>query len=134
MAKFQVPKKPAAAADLLYSIREQRYALQKQVAELKAQEAEITDFLINTLPASDATGVSGKLARVTIVSNTVAQVNDWDALYDHILKTGKKNPGVFALLQRRVGDKAVKDVWDAGKTVPGVEPFGIKTLSLNKVS
>lgn len=126
-------KKLAAMADTLYTTRLQRYALQKQVDALKAEEAKLTDAFIENIPASDATGIAGKLARITVTSATVPQVEDWDKLHAYILKEGKKNPGVWALLQRRVGELAVKELWDAGKAVPGVVPFGIKKLSINKV-
>jgi hypothetical protein len=32
-----------------------------------------------------------------------------------------------------VGEAMVKEIWDSGKTVPGVEPFTVITVSLNKI-
>ncbi len=126
-------KKLAALADKLYTTREARYALQKQVDALKKTETEISNTLIENVSVADATGVAGLVARVTVVQATTPQVQDWDALHTHILKNAKKDPGVWALLQNRVGESAVKELWSAGKAVPGVVPFGYKKLSVNKV-
>lgn len=129
----KLPKSLAECADLLYTIRQERLAKDKEAAALKAKEFILTEHLIANLPKSSATGVAGKVARVTAVSQTIPQVADWDKLQGYILANGKKNPGVFSLLQRRLGDTAVKEMWAAGKTVPGVEPFDLTKLSINKV-
>jgi hypothetical protein len=76
----------------------------------------------------DSTGISGKLARVTLVQNTVVRVDDWPTLYRFIGETGS-----YDLLQRRVSDKAVKDRWELQKVVPGVSPFSVTNLSINQL-
>jgi hypothetical protein len=127
-AAFKLPKTLAACADLLYSIRESRLALNRQAEELETQEKLIKEHLINTLPKSEASGVAGKLARVTIVTKLVPQTSDSDALHAYIKKTGD-----WDLLQGRLSDKAVRLRWEAGKTVPGVEAFQTVSVSINKV-
>jgi hypothetical protein len=118
----------AGAADELYTIREQRLKLQKQVDALAAEETVLRDYLINNLPKTEATGVAGKLARATIVTKPVPQVKDWDRFYAYVKKTNS-----FELLQKRLGEGAIKERWEAGKDVPGVEKFNAVTVSLNKV-
>ncbi len=119
----KLPKTLAACADEYYTVMQERLKLQRQVDELKKRETLLAEHLIQNLPKSDATGVAGKLARVTVVNKIRPEVEDWDALYGYIVKQSKKDPGVWALLQRRVGDAAVQEVWNAGKEVPGVKPF-----------
>ena len=131
--KFKIPKALAAVADRLYQVREERLSLQKQVDYMAAEEAALRDHLINNLPKSQATGIAGKLIRASIESRTVVVVKDWDAVYSYILKNGKKNPGVFSLLQRRVGDATVKEMWENGKEVPGVEALKVPFVSLTKL-
>lgn len=131
--KFKIPKKPAECADLLYTTRIERLALSKQVEAMEAQESILRQHLIETLPLSEATGVKGKLAGVTIVPKTVVQVKNFEAVVEYMIKNYKKNPGVISLIQRRVNDATVKDMWDQGKEVPGVEPFETKTVSLSKL-
>jgi hypothetical protein len=126
--KFKIPKALGAVADLLYATREKRLAIEKQAEALKAQESALKEHLIQTLPKSEAGGVAGKVARVTVISKPVPQVNDWDKFYAHIKKTGD-----FELLQRRLGEGAIKERWEAGKVVPGVEVFNAVTVSINKV-
>lgn len=125
---FKPPKSLGACADRLYELRQQRLAVQKEVDKLAAEEAALREHIINTLPKSEASGIAGKLARVTVVTKQVPQVKDWDAFYKFVKKTGS-----FDLLQRRLTDQAIKERWEAGKEVPGVEHFNAVSISLNKV-
>jgi hypothetical protein len=119
----KLPKSPAAVADLLYKTREARYKVQKEVEKLKAVETACTEFFINSLPA-DTSGVAGKVARVQVDTKPVPQVKDWDAFYKYVARNK-----AFELLQRRLSDGAVKERWENGKVVPGVERFNAKTVS-----
>ena len=123
-----IPKQLAACADELYSTREARLALQKQVEALEEREKALKAHLIENLPKSLASGVAGKLARATVVSKEVPQVEDWDKLHKHILKTKD-----FSFLQRRLADGVIKEIWEDGKQVPGVKAFNAVTVSLSKV-
>ncbi len=126
-AAFKLPKSLAACADLLYTIREERLAISKKADALEEQEKAIKAHLIDTI-SKDSTGVAGKLARVTIVQKLVPKVGDADKLHAYIKKTGD-----WDLLQGRLSDTAVKLRWEAGKTVPGIEAFQTKSVSINKV-
>ena len=126
--KIKIPKQPAACADLLYQTREERYELQKAIDAKKALEQALTEYFINTLPKSDSTGIAGKVARVQTGTKDVPQVEDWEALYKHIKKTG-----AFELLQRRLGEGACRDRWAAKKTVPGVGVFHAVVVSVTKI-
>jgi hypothetical protein len=124
---IKLPKTMGACADLLYETREKRLAAQKIVDELAKQEAAVREHIINNLPKSD-TGASGKRARVSVITKQVPQVKDWDKFYAHVKKTGQ-----FELMQRRLADTAIRERWDNGKQVPGVEAFGVVSVSLNKI-
>ena len=131
MAKaFKPPKSLATCADLLYTTREERYAAQKVVEALAAKEAILREHLINNLPKSDASGIAGKLARASIELKSTVKVNDWGKLYKYIAKN--INQGSFALLQRRVGESAVREIWGQGKKVPGCEPYKVPVVSITK--
>jgi hypothetical protein len=129
----KVPKSLAACADDLFTTRNQRLALDKQVESLKSREAALKEHLINKLPKSQASGISGLLARVTIGSKTKPVAADWDKIHKYIAANFKKNPGVFALLQRRLGEETIQEMWKNGVKVPGIEPMDIPTVSINKV-
>ena len=126
--KFKMPKALGACADRLFQVREQRLAIQKQVEQLAAEESAIKEHIINTLPKSEASGVAGRVARVSVVTKVVPQVKDWEAFHKYVKRTGS-----FELMQRRLADAAIKERWDAGKEVPGVEHFNAVTVSINKV-
>lgn len=126
--KYKFPKAMGVCADRLYQLRQKRLEMQKEVDKVAAEEAALKEYIINTLPKSEASGVAGKLARVTIVAKVVPQVKDWDAFYKYVKKTGQ-----FDLMQRRISDGAIKERWEAGKEIPGVEHFNVVSVSINKV-
>lgn len=125
---FKIPKKLGEVADLLYATRAARLAKEKEAEELKSQESQLKQHLIDNLPKSETTGVAGKTARVQVVVKQRVGVDNWDALYAHIKKTG-----AFDLLQRRVSDTAVKDRWENSKQVPGVSATPVVDVSITKV-
>lgn len=126
--KFKFPKALGACADKLFELRNKRLAEQKKVDEIAAEETALKNHIIENLPKSEASGVAGKLARVTVVTKQVPQVKDWDAFYKYVKKTGS-----FDLMQKRLTDAAIKERWEAGKEVPGVEHFNAVSVSINKV-
>lgn len=125
---YKFPKALGACADKLYNLRQSRLAQQKLVDVIEAEEKALKEHIINTLPKSEASGVAGKLARVTVTTKEVPQIKNWDAFYKHLKKTGQ-----FDLMQRRLSDAAIKERWEAGKEIPGVEHFQVTTISMNKV-
>jgi hypothetical protein len=125
---FKMPKSLAECADLLYTTKEKRLKVQKEADALGDLEKALKEHLINNLPMSKATGVAGKIARVTILPKQRPQVQDWDKFYAYI----KKN-NAFELLQRRTADKAIEERWENKKQIPGVEAFAYKSVSINKV-
>ena len=127
---YKLPKKLAVCVDDLVVTRDARLALQKEIDNLQKIETQLKDHLINNLSKEDATGIAGKLARVTIVTKVVPQVNseDWDTFYAYVGKTKS-----WDMLQKRLSDTAIKARWDAKKEVPGVSRFTAVTVSINKV-
>lgn len=126
--KYKFPKAMGACADRLYQLRQKRLEMQKEVDKVAAEESALKEHIINTLPKSEASGVAGKLARATVVTKEVPQVEDWDAFYKYVKKTGQ-----FDLMQRRLTDAAIKERWEHGKEIPGVKHFQAVTVSINKV-
>jgi hypothetical protein len=126
--KFKFPKTMGACADRLYELRQKRLEMQKEVGKIEAEEKALKEHIIQNLPKSEASGIAGKLARVTVITKVVPQVKDWDAFYKYVKKTGQ-----FDLMQRRINDGAIKERWEAGKEIPGVEHFNAVSVSINKV-
>jgi hypothetical protein len=126
--EFMFPDAPGTRADILYVLREERLKLQRVCELYEKAEGALRDYFIETLPASEASGLSGTKARVQIESRPVPQVEDWPKLYAHIKKTNN-----FELLQRRVNEGAVKERWEDKKQVPGVGVFIAKKVSCTKI-
>jgi len=119
-----------ACADLLYDVKTQRLALDKQVQDLKAEETRITNHIIDNL-SKDDTGAAGKHHRVQVVRKKKYRVDPtkWDRFFKWV---GKNNR--YDLLQKRISDDAVKaTIEESKKKIPGVEPFDYVTVSLTKV-
>lgn len=111
--------------DKLVSLRNKKRDLEVSVKSLEGQIEELQSQLLEEMEAAGVDKFSGKLGTVSISTNVVANVEDWDALYPYIAKNK-----LWHLLQRRVSDPAYRELLDAGKKVPGVQPFSKKRLNL----
>lgn len=125
---YKFPKTIGACADHLYQVRADRLARQKVVDDLQAEETALREHIIQTLPKSQASGVAGKLARVTVVTQAIPQVKDWTRFYQYVHKHK-----AFELLQRRLSKGAIEERLEGGAKLPGVELFNAVTVSLNKL-
>lgn len=117
-----------AQIDKMWDIREKKRSLEASIKDLDGQLATIEAELMEDMEANGVDKMTGKHAGVSITSNTVAHVTDWDELWKFILKT--KNT---QLLQRRVSDPAYRELLEMGKKVPGAEAFIKKRLNLRSL-
>jgi len=117
-----------AQIDKMWDIREKKRSLEASIKDLDGQLATIEAELMEDMEANGVDKMTGKHAGVSITSNTVAHVTDWDELWKFILKT--KNT---QLLQRRVSDPAYRELLEMGKKVPGAEAFAKKRLNLRSL-
>lgn len=130
-AAFVPPKNLAACVDMAYELRQQRLEESKGIKVIQEKESILKHHLIDTLPVGEASGIAGQIARCAVVTKQVATLKDAEALFAWI----KKQPGTtgFRVLTRGLSDDAIRELWDAGKQVPGVEPFTTVGLSLTKL-
>ena len=125
---FKFPKKLGSCADKLYRLKTSRLAAQKIVDGLEEEEKALKAHIIDTLPKSEASGVAGRLVRVSISKKDVPQVKDWVKFRAYV-----KKHNAFDLLQKRLSSKAILDRLDDGKKIPGVEMFTAVSVSMNKI-
>jgi hypothetical protein len=123
-----LPKSIGLCADLYSDVRALRLMMEKEVEAVQARETEIKTHIIDNLSKSDDTGAAGKRYRAQIVMKEVPQIADWSKLTGFILKNDR-----FDLIQKRLGEKAVKDMWEQGEEIPGVAKFNTPTVSITKV-
>lgn len=125
---MKFPKTLGACADLLFELRNKRLAGQKAVDAVEADEKALKAHIIDTLPKSKASGIAGKLARVTVVTKVVPQIKNWDEFTNYVQATSQ-----FDLMQHRLTASAIEERWENGVDIPGVERFNVVSVSINKV-
>lgn len=124
---FKLPKTLAQCADLLYELQEERKVIEKSAKALEDKEKALRAHLINTLPKSEARGITGKKANARIVTEDVPRVEDWPKFYAFI-----KKENAFEFLNKALNKAAVKERMEAKKPVPGVGTFRAVKVSLTK--
>ena len=116
-----------ACIDALYVARATRLARQKEVEMLAVEEGRIKEYLLLTLAENKLEGAKGRLATAATRRTVVPVLKEWDLFTQYVAKTKS-----FDLFERRISRLAYRERFDAGKTVPGVEPFTVVELSLTK--
>lgn len=120
---YVLPAEQGACVDLLYRARERRLEMQRETERVEKLEKQLQEHFINTLSA-DSTGLAGRVARVQIEPKVIPTVEDWDRFYAYVGRTRS-----WELLQKRLGEGAIKERWEDGKEVPGVGRFRAKKVS-----
>lgn len=118
----------AEKVDKYYTLREARLARQKEVDALQEAETELKEDLIRQISKSDASGVAGKIARVSVVTKREPAIKDFEVFMAYVSRRK-----AWDLLQRRVSAAAIKARWEDGKEIPGIEAFPVVGLSLSKL-
>jgi hypothetical protein len=115
---FDIPPKMGEKVDLMRALREQRAALEVESAKAKAKYDQVEQALLEQLEDQGCASTGGATASASISESTVAQVIDWDTFYQYI-----KDHDYFHLLQRRVSDPSVRELFERDGAVPGVVPY-----------
>lgn len=124
----KLPKTLAQTADAAYALRDARLLLQRVVDLMQKDETALKEHLIQNLPKSQASGVSGKFANAKIEKVDEPTISDRAKLQAYLKKSGE-----FDLVSMRVNAKAVRERWDNKKKVPGVDAFTVVKVSLTKI-
>lgn len=114
--------------DQIWAAREEKRRLEVEVKEVETVMAELEQQLMESMEAEGLEKAIGTKASVSITTSTVADVKDWDEFWKYIFKNKFSH-----LLQRRVSEPAYRELLEAGKKVPGVEPFNKRKLNLRSL-
>lgn len=123
-----MPPSMGLCADLYHEVRELRLAMAKEVAEVEAREKEIKEHIIANLSKSLDTGAAGLKYRAQIVMKTSPRIQDWGVFCSFVRKNDR-----FDLLQKRVSDTGIKDLWADRADVPGIERVNVPDVSITKI-
>lgn len=115
--------------DALYKLKQELSEHQKKEEAIKLKIAEAETKLMETLEAQGVDKSTGKLATVSISETLTGNVTDWDVFGAYVIKTKQMH-----LLQRRISDPAIRELFTLKGSVPGVEPFTKKRLNVRKVA
>lgn len=111
--------------DKLCELRDAKRALDAKVAEIETEYKTLEEQLMEKLDAEGTTAGKGTKASASITSGVVGNVTDWAAFEAFVIK--KKFTHLF---QRRLSDPAIRELFEKGMKVPGVEPFTKRRLNL----
>ena len=95
------------------SIKTQMEKLNSELKGLREQENDIDLQLLKKLDSEGLKKTANEVASVSIKEETVPDVHDWDALYEHIKQTGD-----FSLIQRRVRQLHIVSFSNLVRTFP----------------
>ena len=110
------------------SIKTQMEKLNSELKGLREQENDIDLQLLKKLDSEWLKKTANEVASVSIKEETVPDVHDWDALYEHIKQTGD-----FSLIQRRVSSTAYRELLKLGENVPGLQPREIRRINFRSL-
>lgn len=123
-----MPPSMGLCADFYHEVRELRLAMAKEVAEVEAREKEIKEHIIANLSKSLDTGAAGLKYRAQIVMKASPRIADWGIFCSFVRKNDR-----FDLLQKRVSDTGIKDLWADRADVPGIERVNVPDVSITKI-
>lgn len=126
-----MPVAMGRCADLYHDVRELRLSMEKEVAEVKAREAEIEEHIIQNLSKSEDTGAAGLRYRAQVVVKKKPRLapEGWGIFCSWVRKNDR-----FDMIQKRLSEPAVME-WNEieARILPGTEIFNAVTLSVTKV-
>lgn len=113
--------------DRMYQIKLYKAGLQKQIDGLNEEYDNIELQVLGMLDDMGLDSAKAETALATKSETSVPVAVDWDALNAYIVENN-----ALYLLQRRPAVTALKELFDSGETIPGVELRPKTTLSLRK--
>lgn len=109
-------------------VKDAMAGLNSELKELRQTQDDLDYKLMTQLDEQGLSRTANDKASVSINSDTVPDVTDWDALYEHINSTKD-----YSLLQRRVSSTAYKELLKLGEGVPGLQPREIRRINFRSL-
>lgn len=117
------------AIDKLYELRSQRLNVEKVVKTMKSDELALRVHIKQMLDSINLDGAKGSAATAAVITSVDPVAKDWLQIYEFI-----RENDAFDMLQKRLSSMAVKERWESGILVPGIEKFDNWDLSITKRS
>jgi hypothetical protein len=110
------------------AIKDETEKLNSRLKDLKTDQDNIDLALLKKMDAEGLSRTANGDYSVSINEDTVPEVIDWDALYDHVISTRD-----FSLIQRRISSTAYKELLKLGEGVPGLSPRTIRKINFRSL-
>ena len=112
----------------LVSVKEKRAALTAEDSLLSKQAGIIEQDIMTLMAEAGTTKAASEEGHSVSVSKKMyPSIENWDALYAHIIATNS-----FDLLHKRPSITAFRDRWEATETIPGASASEVWEISLHK--
>lgn len=118
-----------ATIDKMWQLREDKRAAEAVTKKIESEIKDLEAAMFEKLDAQDTSKAEGRKASVSISETIVGNVEDWESFWPYIAKHK-----FFHLVQKRVSDPGLRELWALGKKTPGVVPFTKRTLNLRALS
>ena len=122
------PKALGLMIDEIWAQREVKRNLEVKVKDVEAIIAKSETKLMERLDAEGLDKSSGKSASVSISSNVVGTITNWDEFMKYVAKTKQ-----FHLVQKRCSDLAIRELFEKKGNVPGIEPFTKRKVNIRTI-
>lgn len=122
------PMTIAEVGERMRDVRDERRRIAEQDKLLNEEWYALEGILMAKLDDQGMKRVTVEdVGTFTITETVVPNVSDWDEFYEYVLE--QRAPHMF---QRRVSTAAFRELHDAGESVPGVDAYNKRTISLRK--
>lgn len=126
--KLQPPATLGSMIDQMFAIRQQRAELSTEDKKLSAEYEALGAQVMALLDEQGTTMSRAATASAVITEEEVAQVEDWDAVYNYIVENE-----AFFLLQRRFNNAPWRELRANGDEVPGTAPVKVRKVAVRKI-
>jgi len=108
----------------------QRLDLQNQAAAIEEEERELKKQFSAIMKEQRVLKFEATDCIVELKEGEPAPtVRSWELFYKYIMDNN-----AFELLQKRVSPVAVREHWEAGEHIPGVDKFPVDKISVQRIS
>lgn len=119
------PETMGSMIDGIWALREKKRELEAQVKTVEEEIAVKEQALIERMDKEGVDKSTGKRASVGVSEVTSFSIKEFDAVFAWAVKNKAQH-----IFQRRVSDVACREVFEMGKSIPGLEPFKKRKLNI----
>jgi hypothetical protein len=114
--------------DNWYDIQQRRLELQRRADELGDEENSIKKKFIILMKERNILKLQAtKCALEVKQGDPTPTVHNWELFYGYVLENK-----AFELLQKRLSSPAIREHWEAGEVIPGVQKFPVDRVVITR--